>query len=84
MQGLPVMQGTSFAFIPVMIPAVKTAGLGALFGGIVIGGIFHAFLGTIIGRNSTLVSASSFRFDNFSNWYIFDTSWHQICGWWSS
>ena len=47
---LPVMQGTSFAFIPVMIPAVKTAGLGALFGGIVIGGLFHAFLGTIIGR----------------------------------
>ena len=32
---LPVMQGTSFAFIPVMIPAVKSAGLGALFGGLV-------------------------------------------------
>ena len=47
---LPVMQGTSFAFIPVMIPAVKSAGLGALFGGIVIGGLFHAFLGTIIGK----------------------------------
>ena len=31
---LPIMQGTSFAFIPVMIPVVKTAGLGALFGGI--------------------------------------------------
>ena len=44
------MQGTSFAFIPVMIPAVKSAGLGALFGGIVIGGLFHAFLGTIIGK----------------------------------
>ena len=46
---LPVMQGTSFAFVPVMIPIVKTAGIGALFGGIVIGGIFHALLGTIIG-----------------------------------
>ena len=47
---LPVVQGTSFAFIPVMIPVVKGAGLGALFGGVVIGGIFHFFLGAVIGR----------------------------------
>ncbi len=47
---LPIMQGTSFAFIPVMIPIVKTAGLGALFGGIMIGGLFHAMLGTVVGR----------------------------------
>lgn len=47
---LPVMQGTSFAFIPVMIPAVKTAGLGGLFGAIFVGGIFHACLGFFIGR----------------------------------
>ena len=47
---LPVVQGTSFAFIPVMVPVVKTAGLAALFGGIVIGGIFHFLLGTVIGR----------------------------------
>jgi NCS2 family nucleobase:cation symporter-2 len=47
---LPVMQGTSFAFVPVMIPIVKTAGIGALFGGIIVGGIFHALIGTVIGR----------------------------------
>lgn len=47
---LPVMQGTSFAFIPVMIPAVKSAGIGALFGAIFIGGLFHACLGFFIGR----------------------------------
>jgi len=47
---LPIVQGTSFAFIPVMIPIVKTAGMPALFGAIFIGGIFHFFLGTIIGR----------------------------------
>jgi len=40
---LPVMQGTSFAFVPVMIPIAKTAGLGAVFGGVVLGGIFHFF-----------------------------------------
>lgn len=47
---LPIVQGTSFAFIPIMIPIVKTAGMAALFGGVVIGGIFHFFLGTVIGR----------------------------------
>lgn len=47
---LPIMQGTSFAFIPIMVPVVKTAGLGALFGGVVIAGVFHFLLGTVIGR----------------------------------
>lgn len=47
---LPIVQGTSFAFLPIMIPVVKIAGLGALYGGIVISGLFHFFLGTIIGK----------------------------------
>ncbi len=47
---LPVVQGTSFAFIPVMIPIAKLYGMAALMGGIIIGGIFHFLLGTVIGR----------------------------------
>ena len=47
---LPVMQGTSFAFVPIMIGVVKSSGMGALMGSIVIAGIFHAALGAIIGR----------------------------------
>lgn len=50
---LPIVQGTSFAFVPIMIPAVAGAGVGGLAGlmtGIVLGGIFHFFLGFIIGR----------------------------------
>ena len=50
---LPVVQGTSFAFIPIMIPLVAgkgVDGLAALFGGVLIGGIFHALLGTVIGK----------------------------------
>ena len=50
---LPIVQGTSFAFIPVMIPAVAglgTAGLAGLMTGIVFGGIFHFMLGMFIGR----------------------------------
>jgi len=51
--GLPIVQGTSFAFIPIMIPLVAgkgVDGLAALFGGIVVGGIFHAVLGLFIGK----------------------------------
>ncbi|MGH1423799.1 MAG: uracil-xanthine permease family protein [Pseudooceanicola sp.] len=50
---LPIVQGTSFAFLPVMIPAVAgqgVAGMAGLMTGILIGGIFHFFLGTVIGR----------------------------------
>jgi NCS2 family nucleobase:cation symporter-2 len=50
---LPIVQGTSFAFIPIMIPAVAGAGVAGMAGlmtGVVIGGIFHFFIGTFIGR----------------------------------
>ena len=50
---LPIVQGTSFAFVPVMIPAVAglgTAGLAGLMTGVILGGIFHFFLGFIVGR----------------------------------
>ena len=50
---LPIVQGTSFAFIPIMIPIVAgkgVDGLAALFGGVIIGGLFHTLLGTVIGR----------------------------------
>lgn len=50
---LPIVQGTSFAFVPIMIPAVAglgTAGLAGLMTGVFLGGIFHFFLGFIVGR----------------------------------
>ena len=47
---LPVMQGTSFAFVPIMIGIVKTSGIATLFGSIIVAGLFHTFLGSIIGR----------------------------------
>ncbi len=50
---LPIVQGTSFAFLPIMIPLVAGKGvdaLAALFGGVILGGFFHASLGLIIGR----------------------------------
>ncbi|MFK8033583.1 MAG: uracil-xanthine permease family protein [Hyphomicrobiales bacterium] len=50
---LPIVQGTSFAFIPIMIPLVDGKGVEALpilFGGVLIGGLFHAILGMFIGR----------------------------------
>ena len=47
---LPVMQGTSFAFVPIMIGVVKSSGMAALMGSVIVAGIFHAVLGTFIGR----------------------------------
>ncbi|MGI9435370.1 MAG: uracil-xanthine permease family protein, partial [Geminicoccaceae bacterium] len=50
---LPIVQGTSFAFLPIMIPLVAGKGVDALavlFTGVIIGGLFHAVLGTFIGK----------------------------------
>ncbi len=47
---LPVMQGTSFAFVPIMIGIVKSSGIAALFGSIIVAGLFHTLLGGIVGR----------------------------------
>ena len=50
---LPIVQGTSFAFIPIMIPLVAGKGveaLPALFGGVLIGGLFHMVIATFIGK----------------------------------
>ncbi|GKY89428.1 uracil-xanthine permease family protein [Sinisalibacter aestuarii] len=49
---LPIVQGTSFAFVPVMIPAVAgagTAGLAGLMTGVLLGGVFHFLLGFVVG-----------------------------------
>ena len=48
---LPIVQGTSFAFLPIMIPAMigaGTAGLAGLMGGVIIGGLFHFCIGFVI------------------------------------
>ncbi len=50
---LPIVQGTSFAFLPIMIPLVAGKGvdaMAAVMGGVIVGGFFHATLGLFIGR----------------------------------
>ena len=47
---LPIMQGTSFAFVSVLFVVAKTQGLGVALTACLIGGIIHFFLGSIIGR----------------------------------
>ena len=44
---LPIIQGTSFGFIPIMLP-FNAAGLGAVFTAAFIGGIFQFFLGKVL------------------------------------
>ncbi len=50
---LPIVQGTSFSFIPIMVPLVAgkgVDGLAALFAGVFVGGLFHAFLGLFVRK----------------------------------
>lgn len=50
---LPLVQGTSFAFIPIMIPIATdkgTAGIAALCGGALACGVVHALLSRFVGR----------------------------------
>lgn len=50
---LPIVQGTSFAFVPIMIPLVAGKGvdaMAAVMGGVLVGGLFHMVLGTFIKR----------------------------------
>ena len=50
---LPIVQGTSFAFIPIMVPIVAGGGVEAMAmvtGGVLVGGLFQAALAPFIGR----------------------------------
>ncbi len=50
---LPIVQGTSFAFIPIMIPLVAGKGVEAMAiitAGVLVGGLFHTCLAPIVGR----------------------------------
>ncbi|MBC2665261.1 purine permease [Novosphingobium flavum] len=50
---LPLVQGTSFAYVPVMIPIVAGKGVGAMAAlttAALIGGLFHAVLSRFVGR----------------------------------
>lgn len=47
---LPIVQGTSFGFLPVSIPIAKTYGLGALFGGALFAGVVQFGLGVILKK----------------------------------
>ena len=44
---LPIIQGTSFAFIPIMLP-FKALGLGAIFTAAFIGGLFQMYIGKML------------------------------------
>ena len=47
---LPIVQGTSFGFLPVCIPIAKAYGLGALLGGALVGGLVQLGIGAVLNR----------------------------------
>jgi len=50
---LPIVQGTSFAFLPIMVPIVAgtgVSGMAALMSGALAGGVCHALFALVVGR----------------------------------
>ncbi len=47
---LPIVQGTSFGFLPVAIPIAKSFGLAAVLGGALVAGLIQVALGAMLGR----------------------------------
>jgi len=47
---LPIMQGTSFAFVGVLAGVAATQGLGVALTACIIGGVVHFLLGSVIGK----------------------------------
>ena len=47
---LPIVQGTSFGFLPVSIPIAKTYGFAVLFGGALVGGLVQLGLGAVLKK----------------------------------
>ena len=45
---MPIVMGTSFGFVPVLIPVAQTHGLAAVFGAAFIGGLTMALVGLFI------------------------------------
>ena len=58
---LPIVQGTSFAFIPIMLP-FKAAGLGAVFTAAFIGGIFSNFYWKSLKTNKASIPTIGHRY----------------------
>ena len=81
---LPIVQGTSFAYLPVMIPAVAglgAGGLGGLMAGVVIGGIFHFILGNVYRQNPVCIATIGDRPDCIDDRFGTRQSRHSICCW---
>ena len=68
---LPIVQGTSFAFVPIMIPLVAGKGvdaMAAVMGGVLVGGLFHLFLGTFYQAHSLCLAAIGYRPRRLDDW----------------
>ena len=47
---LPIMQGTSFAFVSVLATVAATQGMAVVIGAVVVAGVGHFLLGAVIGK----------------------------------
>lgn len=82
---LAIVQGISFAFIPIMISLVAGKGVGALpalFGSVVIGGLFHTFIATLHRQNPPCLAALGDGLGGYDDWARAGQGRHSICCWW--
>ena len=80
---LPIVQGTSFAFLPIMIPLVAgkgVDGLAALYGGVLIGGMFHASAGAGDRQDPLCAAAAGDRAGGDHDRSGTGQGWYSICG----
>ena len=59
---LPVMQGPALPFVPIMISIVKSSGIAALFGAVLVAGVFSRSSGCHYQSDPPLVSTAGDRY----------------------
>ena len=71
---LPIMQGTSFAFVGVLAGVAATQGLSVALTACIIAGLIHFALGSIIQNIRFMFSSISYWPGHFGNRIIFNSS----------
>ncbi|BBI63889.1 uracil permease [Vreelandella sulfidaeris] len=75
---LPIVQGTSFGFLPVALPLAKAFGLPAVLGASFVAGLLQIVLGAFLKKNSPLVLPGGDRHRGALDRYYANAGWTQL------
>lgn len=79
--GLPIVMGTSNAFLPTVLAIGRQYGIGAVYGAAFVGGFFEAFLGKNLIRLKKNIYPLGFRNCSIDHWADLNSRWHQTGCW---